>query len=595
MTESAAPATAATETAAAGPRRIAALLQLLPFLRPYRRRIGLALLALLLGSAAMLSVPLAFRNLVDRGFSAGHALHTQFLALFALAVLWGCASALRYYNVTWIGERVTSDLRKAIYARMLAQSPQYFESTQTGEILSRLTGDTTLVQTVVGSSLSMGLRSTLQFVGGLGMLGFTSPKLFAITLGMLLLVVVPLIWTGRRVRTLSRESQDRIADSAAVAAEVLNAIPTVQAFTHEDWERQRFDRAVERSFDSAVQRTRMRALLTGAAIVGMFGAIVFVLWLGARAVAAGGMTAGDLASFVLYALLTAGGVGVLAEVWGDVMRAAGATERLMELLAVTPTIIAPAQPKALPTSTQAAVSFEAVRFHYPSRPQAAALDGVTLDIAAGETVALVGPSGAGKTTLFQLLLRYYDVSAGAIRINGVDLRELDPRVLRAQIGVVPQDPVIFSADVMENIRYGNAEAADDAVTEAARLAVADEFVQRLPYGYRTFVGERGLRLSGGQRQRIAIARAILKNPPLLLLDEATSSLDAESEALVQQGLEAAMRGRSTLIIAHRLATVQRADRIVVLDQGRIVEIGTPAELKQSGGLYARLASLQLAA
>ncbi|WP_020650785.1 ABC transporter transmembrane domain-containing protein [Solimonas variicoloris] len=589
-------ATALEDAAAsASRRRLGALRGLLPFLRPYRRRLFAAFALLCVSSATFLVVPLAFRGLIDHGFVGGGAIGGHFLGLFGIAVLWALATAGRFYQVSWIGERVTADLRSAVYRRMLEQSPQYFETTQTGEVLSRLTGDTTLVQTVVGSSLSMGLRSAFQFAGGLVMLALTSAKLFAITLVLLAAVIVPLIWAGRRVRKLSRESQDRIADSSAVAGEVLNAIPTVQAYTNEPYERQRFDAAVERSFASAIRRTRMRALLTGGIIAGVFGSIVFVLWLGAQAVMSGQMTAGALASFVMYAAITAGGVGVLAEVWGDVMRAAGATERLMELLSARPTIAAPPQPQPLPATQRAHVRFEHVGFRYPSRPQTPALADFDLDVREGETVALVGPSGAGKTTAFQLLQRFYDVGEGGIRFNGVDLRELDPRVLRAQIGVVPQEAVVFSANALENIRYGRPGASDEDVIAAARTALADEFIARLPEGYKTFVGERGVRLSGGQRQRLAIARAILKNPPLLLLDEATSALDAESEALVQRGLEAAMQGRTTLVIAHRLATVQRADRIVVLEHGRIVETGTPAELARSGGLYARLASLQLVA
>lgn len=576
-------------------RRLASLSALWPFLRPYRRQLALAFVLLCLGSVVMLMVPLALRQLIDHGFVAGSGVNRYFIGLFGIALLWGTTVAARFFYVTWIGERVTADLRDAVYRRMLAQSPQFFEYTRTGEVLSRLTADTTLVQTVVGSSVSMGLRSFFQFIGGLVMLAVTSAKLFLITLVMLVLVVLPLILAARGVRRLSRESQDRIADTSALAGEILNAIPTVQAFTKEADEGQRYGETVERSFRSAIRRTRLRAVMTATAIGGVFGGVVFVLWLGAQAVMAGSMSAGQLASFILYAAFTAGGIGVIAEVWGDIMRAAGATERLMELLAAEPVIQAPANPQPLPPARQARLSFENVRFHYPSRPQTPALEDISLEVREGETVALVGPSGAGKTTMFQLLLRFYDVGSGSIRFNGIDLRQLDPAALRAQIGIVPQDAVIFSADALENIRYGRAGATDEEVMAAARAALADEFIMRLPQGYKTFLGERGLRLSGGQRQRIAIARAMLRNPPLLLLDEATSALDAESEALVQQGLEAAMRDRTTLIIAHRLATVRKADRIIVLEHGRIVETGTPQQLLQQGGLYARLANLQLVA
>ncbi len=594
QTTTATPAAATLATAPA-PRRLASLSGLWPFMRPYRGKLAIAFVLLCLASATMLLVPLALRNIIDHGFVAGSAIHDYFLALFGIALIWAAAVAGRFYYVSWIGERVTADLRNGVYAQMLAQSPQYFETTQTGEVLSRLSADTTLVQTVVGSSISMGLRSAFQFVGGMVMLAVTSVKLFAITLVLLLVVVVPLVAAGRGVKRLSRESQDRVADTSAVAGEVLNAIPTVQAFVKERDEVGRYQRTVEASFVSAIRRTRLRAGMTAGAIAGVFGAIVFVLWMGAQAVIAGTMSAGQLTSFILYAVFTAGGIGVVAEVWGDVMRAAGATERLMELLAAKPAIQAPDQPVTLPETQQASVVFEQVGFHYPSRPDTAALAAIDLHIREGETVALVGPSGAGKTTLFQLLLRFYDVGSGRILFNGIDIRQLDPAALRGHIGIVPQDAVIFSADALENIRYGNAAATDEEVIAAAKTALADEFIARLPDGYKTFLGERGVRLSGGQRQRIAIARAILRNPPLLLLDEATSALDAESEALVQRGLEAAMQNRTTLIIAHRLSTVKRADRIVVLEHGRIIEAGDPATLMQQGGLYARLAQLQLEA
>jgi ATP-binding cassette, subfamily B, bacterial len=585
------------------PRSLATLKALWPFLRPYRARLMLAFALLILASATILLVPLAFRDLIDFSFGAGTqrrdgllgdlSLNGHFLALFGLAVTWALAVAGRFYTVSWVGERATADLRNAVYARVLTQSPQFFETLQTGEVLSRLTGDTTLIQTVVGSSISMGLRSLFQFIGGMAMLAYTSFYLFSLNLGLMALLILPILLIGRKVRKLSRESQDRIADTAALAGEILNAMPTVQAFTQEQRETQRYIERTETSFVTAIQRTRVRAALTGLIITAVMGTIIFVLWIGAHQVAEGAMTGGELASFVIYAALVAGGVGTLAEVWGDIMRAAGATERLLELLHAESAIQQTTNPLTPAQPAQAAIRFENVSFRYPARPQTNALDSINLAIAPGESVALVGPSGAGKTSLFQLLLRYYDVSEGSIQLNSQDIRQLSLHDLRQSIAIVPQDPVIFSANALENIRYGRAGASDAEVLQAAEAALVNEFVERLPEGYQTFLGERGTRLSGGQRQRIAIARAMLKGAPLLLLDEATSALDAESEILVQQGLSAAMRGRTTLVIAHRLATVQKVDRIVVMDQGRIVETGTPADLRNQGGLYARLAALQL--
>ncbi|MCB1916907.1 MAG: ATP-binding cassette domain-containing protein, partial [Rhodocyclaceae bacterium] len=455
-------------------------------------------------------------------------------------------------------------------------------------------GDTTLIQTVVGSSISMGLRSLFQFVGGMVMLAITSFPLFALNLGLMALLALPIFAIGRRVRRLSRESQDRIADASALAGEILNAMPTVQAYTQEAREAGRFAERTETGFATALRRTRLRAAMTALIISAVMGTILFVLWVGARQVHAGTLSNGELLSFVLYAALVAGAVGTLSEVWGDVMRAAGAAERLLELLHAESAIRETARPIAPVASAQAAIAFEHVGFAYPARPGTPALDDICLAVAPGESVALVGPSGAGKSSLFQLLLRYYEASSGTIRINGQDIRELRLEDLRREIAIVAQDPVIFSASALENIRYGRPAASDAEVIEAARAAIADEFIERLPEGYRTFLGERGTRLSGGQRQRIAIARAILKRGRLLLLDEATSALDAESEILVQRGLAAAMQGRTTLVIAHRLATVQKVDRIVVMERGRIIETGTPTQLRRQRGLYARLAALQLA-
>lgn len=595
--------TAAVRNEAAAPvTQLSALRALLPLLRPYRGRVALALGLLCLGSATVLVLPLAFRDLVDSGFGTGtavgggllgtHSLDAHFLVLFALAALWALLVSARHYAVSWVGERVTADLRSAVYGSVLRQSPVFFETLQTGEVLSRLSGDTTLVQAVIGSSASMGLRSLLQFAGGMAMLAATSPWLFGIIFTLLLVLALPIMLIGRRVRSLSRDSQDRIADASALAGEILNSMPTVQACTQEAFEARRFAERCESAFHTAIRRTRVRAALTAMVIGAVIGSIVFVLWIGARQVQAGSLSLGELGAFVLYAALVAGAVGTLAEVWGDLMRASGATARLMELLHARPAI-ADGRGAAQTPDGQMRIDFDDVVFCYPARPQVRALDGIRLHIEAGERVAVVGPSGSGKSTLFQVLLRYYDVSTGSIRIDGRDLRDFRLQALRSEIAIVPQEVVIFAASVSDNIRYGRPEASDEEVLRAARAAAADEFITRLPDGYRSFLGERGTRLSGGQRQRIAIARTILRDARLLLLDEATSALDAESERLVQQGLAAAMQGRTSLVITHRLATVQQVDRIVVMEAGRIVETGTPADLRRQGGLYARLAALQL--
>ena len=572
---------------------------LLPFLRPYRARITLALVFLVMAALATLAFPMALRNLIDGGLVSSDkgeqvmALRAHFAELFGVAVALGIFSASRFYLVSWLGERVTSDLRNAVYGHVLRQSPQFFETTQTGEVLSRLTADTTLVQTVVGSSLSMGLRNAVMGAGALAMLVWTNPVVMLQVLAVLALVVAPSLWFGRRVRKLSRASQDRVADASAIAAEVLNAIPVVQSYTAEGRETARFQTSTEYAFDTAVRRSRARSVLVAFIIIATSAALLWGLYQGTQAVMAGRMSAGHLGQTVVYVIILASAFAVLGEVYGDLLRAAGATERLMELLAMRSPIASPPNPVPAPVTTAgSAIKFEAINFNYPSRPQQPALQEFSLDVHPGQTVAIVGPSGAGKSTVFQLLLRYYDAQSGRILLDGVAVQDLALETLRGRIGIVPQDAVIFSGSAMDNIRYGKPDASDDEVVAAARGAFAHDFISALPEGYATFLGERGVRLSGGQRQRIAIARAMLKNPPLLLLDEATSALDAESERMVQAALESAMVGRTTLVIAHRLATVQKADHIVVLDHGRIVEQGTHAALVAQGGMYAGLAALQ---
>ncbi len=577
---------------------------LVPFLRPYIGHIAAAVFFLVMAAIATLVFPLALRSLIDGGLVSGDtsaagkgnqlmALRMHFFELFGVAAALGLFSAGRFYMVSWLGERVTADLRNAVYGHVLKQSPEFFETTQTGEVLSRLTGDTTLVQTVVGSSLSMGLRNAVMGVGAIFMLIYTNPYLMFQVLGVLVLIVAPSVWFGRRVRKLSRASQDRVADSSAIAAEVLNAIPIVQSYTAEGREAARFNVSTTNAFNVAVRRTQARTVLVAFIIIATSAGLLWGLYQGTQAVMRGDITAGHLGQTVVYVIILASATAVLGEVYGDLLRAAGATERLMELLETESPIVSPAHPAPAPViRAGSAIKFESVTFHYPSRPLQAALSDFSMHVAAGETVAIVGPSGAGKSTVFQLLLRFYDPSSGRIALDGVATKDMSLTDLRQRVGIVPQDAVIFSTSALENIRYGKPDATDEEAKLAAKAAFADEFITRLPEGYDTFLGERGVRLSGGQRQRIAIARAMLKNSPLLLLDEATSALDAESERMVQAALESAMKDRTTLVIAHRLATVQQADRILVLDHGKLVEQGTHVELVALGGVYARLAALQ---
>ena len=577
---------------------------LIPFLRPYKSRIALAGFFLVMAAVATLVFPLALRSLIDGGLVSANStaatrgeqlllLRTHFFELFAVAAALGLFSAGRFYMVSWLGERVTADLRNAVYGHVLKQSPQFFETTQTGEVLSRLTGDTTLVQTVVGSSLSMGLRNLVMGVGAIGMLIYTNPYLMLQIMAALAIIVVPSIVFGRRVRKLSRASQDRVADSSAIAAEVLNAIPVVQSYAAEEREAVRFNNSSTNAFNVAIRRSKARTVLVAFIIIATSAALLWGLYQGTQAVMRGDITAGHLGQTVVYVIILASASAVLGETYGDLLRAAGATERLMELLETASPIYSPPNPTPAPViKAGSAIEFEAINFNYPSRPLQAALTNFSMRVAPGETVAIVGPSGAGKSTVFQLLLRFYDPQSGRIVLDGVATKDMLLSDLRQRVGIVPQDAVIFSTTALENIRYGKPGATDDEVKAAATAAFADEFIMLLPEGYDTFLGERGVRLSGGQRQRIAIARAMLKNSPLLLLDEATSALDAESERMVQAALESAMKDRTTLVVAHRLATVQQADRILVLDHGNLVEQGTHAELVAKGGVYARLAALQ---
>ncbi len=577
------------------PRGFRTLAALTPFLKPYKKQFVLAIFSLLLAASATLAVPFSFRQIIDLGFNAnsGSQINTTFLTLFAVAYLVALGTSLRFYMVSWLGEKITTDIRSAVYSHVIKQSPEFFESTHSGEILSRLNTDTVLIQTLIGTSVSMAIRNMLLLAGGLVMMFITSPKLSVLIFATLLLTIIPTVIMGRRVRKLSRNSQDKIAEASALASEKLNAIPTIQSFTNEKIEINRFNQSIQTALVAAITRTQARSLLTFVAILFGFTSIILVLWLGAYAVMDNQITAGELSQFILYAVIVAGAIAGISEVIGDTQRAIGASDRLLELLNVQSSIQTVAVVESIPqvNANGIGVAVDNLCFHYPSN-QNPVLSDVSFEIKPGERIAVVGPSGAGKTTLFQLLQHFYDPTSGKILFNGINIKDLELEVLRKMIGVVPQDIVIFSDNAMENIRFGKMDATDEEVFAAARLAIADEFISKLPEGYQSFLGDRGIRLSGGQKQRIAIARVLLKNPALLLLDEATSALDAESELLVQRALEAAMDHRTTIVIAHRLSTVKQADKILVLENGRIIETGTHADLILRSGLYARLAKLQ---
>ena len=576
----------------AGKAPIGSLRTLWPFVRAHMGLFVAWLLALAASSSATLSLPVAVKRMIDDGFDSAGNIDSAFSLLFVVVLALALATAARFFFVSLLGERVVADLRRRLYAHLVALDAGFFDRTRSGELVSRLSADTELLRSVVGSSMSVLLRNSIMALGSVAMLVVTSPRLAVYTLVGIPLFVLPIVLGGRRLSKVARQSQDRIADANALASEVLGAIRTVQAHAREPYERGRFDDAVARAVAIARKRIGIQAIVTAVAISAVFGAIIVVLWSGAHDVIAGRMSAGTLGQFVLYALFGGGSVGALAEVWNDLQRAAGGMGRISELLQETPAIVAPAHPQALPAPVRGEIEFRDVMFHYPQRPDLPALDGFSLHVHPGETVALVGPSGAGKSTVFALLLRFHDPQAGTIAIDGVDVRALDPADLRGAVALVPQAPTIFAATAAENIRYGRLEASDAELVAAAKSAEAHGFLSALPDGYASELGERGARLSGGQQQRVAIARALLKDSPVLLLDEATSALDAQSERAVQQALENLMAGRTTLVIAHRLATVLKADRIVVMDGGRIVAEGTHQALLAQGGLYAELARLQ---